>query len=77
MDTGIKYLGRTRDEWRRVIANMTRALSNLEPARRTAIDLGQGEKAREIEKEINITRGTLIAAKQVLQNPPFSEQVDW
>jgi hypothetical protein len=74
-ETHHKVLGRTENEWHNTIEKAESELERLYDKKRAALQLGSGdgEKIRELEEHMNVLRGTLIAAKQVLHNPPFNE----
>ena len=73
MQPAVRIFGRTRNEWLALVERVNIELSRLESARHMALEAGEGERAKAMELDINIAKGTLLAANQVLTNPPFGD----
>ena len=67
-------LGRTRAEWRNLIHQLQIKWETLRTEKESAMLVADVGKIKEIEKEMAIISGSLVASRQVLMNPPFYEE---
>jgi acylphosphatase len=72
----IVIMGRTKSGWLKLIAECGKKEAELQSERRTALERSDIDRIHEIENELGVLGGTIVAARQVLMNPPFNEEFD-